>query len=184
MTDYSKPRWFNLPNILTLSRIILIPIMVALFYLPQEKANWILVSLFLYASITDFLDGFIARQRDQISTLGRFLDPLADKLLVSAVLLMLVGEGRIMGIHLIPAVIILCREILVSGLREFLATFQKKIPVSYLAKWKTTFQMIALLALLSGITPVLTLGIITLWIAAILTLISGYSYLQQSIKHI
>jgi len=183
--DYkSKPKWFNLPNILTLSRIALIPVMVALFYWPSKEANWILVTLFLYASITDFLDGFIARQRSQISTLGRFLDPLADKLLVSAVLLMLVGENRIIGINLIPAVIILCREILVSGLREFLANFQQKIPVSYLAKWKTVFQMVALLALLSGVSPIMHVGIATLWIAALLTLISGYDYLRHSMRHI
>ncbi len=184
MAKRLKLKGLNLPNILTLSRIALIPVMVAAFYLPSKDANWVLVSLFAYASITDFLDGFIARQWDQISALGRFLDPLADKLLVAAILLMLVGIGRITGINLIPAVVILCREILVSGLREFLAGFQQKIPVSYLAKWKTTLQMLALLALLSGVDFIVTLGIFILWIAAILTLASGYDYLRKSLKHV
>lgn len=173
----------NIPNLLTLSRIVLIPVMVSLFFFPSPTTNWLLVGLFLCASITDFLDGFIARQWDQISPFGKFLDPVADKLLVSSILMMLVGTDRIEGINLIPAVVILCREVLVSGLREYLAQLRHKLPVSMLSKWKTAFQMVALTVFLSGIEPFVSIGLGLLWLAALLTVISGYDYLVQSLKH-
>lgn len=180
----------NLPNLLTLSRILAIGLIIGLLLLDPPLGSWLALSAYTYACITDFLDGYLARALQQQSALGRFLDPIADKLLVSAVLLMLVANGRIAGMTLLPALIILCREILVSGLREFLAGLQVGVPVSQLAKWKTTLQMIALGFLIVGgvgpdFGPVTTtdIGIGGLWIAAALTLITGYDYLRVGLKH-
>ena len=178
----------NLPNLLTLFRIGVIPGLVALFYLDSVTGRWLACALFAIAAITDFFDGYIARATRQQSVLGRFLDPVADKLLVSAALLMMVGFGQITGYVILPAVVILCREILVSGLREFLATLRVSVPVSALAKWKTLIQMIAIGFLIVGdagpaALPVRLIGEIGLWVAAMLTLITGYDYLRVGIKH-
>ncbi len=179
----------NLPNMLTLFRIAVIPGLVALFYLDSPLGNWLACGLFTIAAITDFLDGYIARATRQQSVLGRFLDPVADKLLVSAALLMMVGFGHIKGLVILPAVVILCREIMVSGLREFLAGLRVGVPVSALAKLKTGLQMVAIGVLIVGdagpaAIPVRLIGETGLWIAAALTLVTGYDYLRASIRHI
>ena len=179
----------NLPNMLTLFRIAVIPGLVALFYLDSPLGNWLASGLFAIAAITDFLDGYIARATRQQSVLGRFLDPVADKLLVSAALLMMVGFGHIEGLVILPAVVILCREIMVSGLREFLAGLRVSVPVSALAKLKTVLQMVAIGVLIVGdagpaAIPVRLIGETGLWIAAALTLVTGYDYLRASIGHI
>ncbi len=178
----------GLPNLLTVSRIIVIPVVVGLGYLPNTTSHIFAATLFVLACFTDYLDGYFARIWRQTTSFGRFLDPIADKLLVAATLLMLVELERVRGLSLIPALIILCREILVSGLREFLAELQVPLPVSRLAKWKTTLQMIALGCLLMGPTtfykvPLQTIGLIGLWSAAILTVITGYDYLKASLQH-
>src|SRR5437899_9413404 len=131
----------NTANILTLSRIVAIPLVVACFWLDRGWSQWLSMILFVIAAVTDWFDGYFARRYHQISRLGRFLDPIADKLLVAAALLMLVDSGQLSGIHVLAALIILAREILVSGLREFLAELRIGVPVSQLAKWKTAVQM-------------------------------------------
>ncbi len=175
----------NLPNILTLSRIAIIPIVLATFFFDSPAMRWTAVSLFTLAGITDFFDGYLARRANQVSRLGRFLDPIADKLLVASVLLMLVGFHRVEEWSYIPAIIILLREILVSGLREFLAELRVGLPVTKLAKGKTTVQMIALGFLIVGTTLPLVkpIGEVLLWMAALLTLITGYDYLKAGLKH-
>jgi len=179
---------YGLPNLLTISRIIVIPVVVCLGYMSSTTSHILAACLFMIACFTDFLDGYFARIWHQTTSLGRFLDPIADKLLVAATLLMLVELERIRGLSLIPALIILCREILVSGLREFLAELHVPLPVSRLAKWKTALQMIALGCLLMSPAafykiPLQTLGLIGLWSAAILTVITGYDYLKASLRH-
>jgi cardiolipin synthase len=180
----------GLPNILTVSRILIIPLLVGAFYLPPPTSNWTAFTLFLIASITDYFDGYLARRLDQISPLGRFLDPVADKLLVAAAIVMLIWADRA---PLIPALIILCREIMVSGLREFLAELKVGLPVTQLAKWKTGSQMGALCLLLIGDVvsipdglglSLVEIGGILLWIAAGLTTVTGYDYLRLGLKHI
>ncbi len=183
---------YSLPNILTISRILAIPLIVALFWIEGDTVRWATMALFTLAGVTDYFDGMLARSMGRISNLGRFLDPVADKLLVSALLIMLVWSGDISGLVILPALVILCREILVSGLREFLAGIKVGVPVSSLAKWKTGVQMVALGFLIVGTAgpvfwhPELTttaLGETLLWIAALLTLITGYDYLQAGLKH-
>lgn len=179
---------FNFPNILTMSRIVIIPLLLVAFYFPAPYANWVPLLLFIIAGITDFFDGFLARRNKQTSNLGRFLDPVADKLLVAAVLLMLVAHGKIADLSLIPAIIILCREIMVSGLREYLAELRVGLPVSKLAKWKTTAQIMALCFLLGGEAPppwmqTVLIGDILLWAAGLLTVWTGYDYLKLGLKH-
>lgn len=178
----------NLPNILTLSRIMIIPIVVALFYWDSPTTRWVTVGLFTLAGITDFFDGYLARRSNQVSPFGRFLDPIADKLLVAALLLLLVGFDRMTVWTYPAAVIILMRELLVSGLREFLAQTQVSVPVSTLAKWKTTLQMFTLGFLIVGKDspawiPAQPIGEVGLWLAAVLTLITGYDYLKAGLKH-
>lgn len=178
----------TLPNILTFIRIALIPVVVTLFYFDRPLSNWLAAFFFIMACITDYLDGYFARTLRQTTRFGVFLDPIADKLLVAATLLMLVGFHRIEGLSLIPAVIILCREIVVSGLREFLAEVHVSIPVTRLAKWKTGLQMTALTLLLVEVIPGLPLplhglGIFWLWVSALLTLITGFDYLRAGLKH-
>lgn len=175
----------SLPNILTLSRIAVIPILVAAFYIDGKLSHWVAAGLFALASITDFFDGYLARMWKVQSSLGRFLDPIADKLLVAAAIVMLVRFDRV---HIIPSLTILCREILVSGLREFLAGLRVSVPVSRLAKVKTAVQMAALFLLILG--PVGTgwewaglAGNLTLWLAAILTIATGYAYLKAAAVH-
>ena len=180
----------SIPNILTYARIAAVPALVAcLFLLQGDLARWCALTVFIAACITDWLDGYLARIWDQQSALGRMLDPIADKLLVGAALIMLVHDNTIGGWPIWAAVIILSREILVSGLREFLAELNVKVHVSQLAKWKTMMQMIALGVLIAGpaadkIVPgITTTGTVLLWIAAILTLFTGYDYLKAAIRH-
>jgi cardiolipin synthase len=183
--------YYNLPNALTVSRIFAIPILVFFVFLETPFGDWAAFAVYAYAGITDFFDGYLARAWSQQSSLGRFLDPIADKLLVSALLILLAGFGPLNGIHILPGVVILSREIAVSGLREFLAEVRVSVPVSTLAKWKTAIQMIALGFLVVGdvgpaFGPVtsLEIGIWGIWIAAALTLFTGYDYLRAGLKHI
>jgi cardiolipin synthase len=178
----------SLPNLLTLSRIVAIPILVALLFIRHPAAAWMACIIFTVAAVTDYFDGHFARTRRQVSAIGVFLDPIADKLLVSAVILMLVATARIDGLAVLPALVILCREILVSGLREFLAGIRVSVPVSRLAKWKTAIQMLALGFLIVGeagpeAVPVRAIGTTGLWGAAILTLFTGYDYLRTGLAH-
>lgn len=178
----------TLPNVLTLSRILVILPIIGLFWLEGDWPRWVTLGLYAAACITDFFDGYLARTRGEISRFGRFLDPVADKLLIASVILMLCAFGRIEGAAILAAVVILCREILVSGLREFLAGLRKGLPVSKLAKWKTTIQMFALGFLIVGTSapawiPSVLIGEIGLWAAAALTLITGYDYLVIGLQH-
>jgi cardiolipin synthase (CMP-forming) len=173
----------TLPNLLTLSRVGVIPVIVALFYVPGDWAQYTACVLFSIAGFTDVLDGHLARTRAQVSAFGRILDPIADKLLVTSVIGMLLAFGRIDGLAVLAAVVILCRELLVSGLREVLADIRLKVPVSKLAKWKTAIQMVALGFLIVGdsgwsLVPVKLIGEVLLWIAAVLTLITGWAYFR------
>lgn len=179
----------SIPNMMTLGRIIAIPGIVALFYLDSPLGQWLACGLFTIAALTDFLDGYLARAWSQQSAFGRFLDPVADKLLVAATILLLAGFGQISGSTLLPAVVILCREIVVSGLREFLAGVATGIPVTKLSKWKTALQMVAIGFLIVGqhgpeFVPTRVIGEWCLWIAAIITLCTGYDYLRSGLKHI
>ena len=183
---------FNLPNLLTLARIAAIPLVLASMaagsagWLDPDWAQWIAALLFLAASVTDYLDGWLARRWQLVSRLGRFLDPIADKLLVASVLLLMCAFGVIRSVHIIAAVIILCREIMVSGLREFLAELRVGLPASNAAKWKTAIQMTALGVLLVGTAGppwVMPLGQVLLWAAAALTLWTGYDYLRAGLEH-
>jgi CDP-diacylglycerol--glycerol-3-phosphate 3-phosphatidyltransferase len=175
-----------IPNILTISRILIIPIIISCFYFENSVfAHKLAATLFLIAGATDFLDGYLARAWSIQSRLGRFLDPIADKLLVGAVILMLVHLHRA---DVFPAIAIICREILVSGLREFLAELNVSMPVSKLAKVKTAVQMIAIFLLLlgskgSGFEYTDMIASIALWIAAALTIFTGYAYLKAGLKH-
>ena len=178
----------NLPNLLTLFRIAVIPAMVAMLYLESSVGNLIACGLLTIAGITDFLDGYIARVTGQQSAFGRFLDPVADKLLVAAALLMMVAFGHVQGLTILPALVILCREIMVSGLREYLGQLKVGVPVSQLAKWKTTLQMVAIAILMVGDAglssiPIHTIGEYGLWLAAILTIVTGYDYLRAGLRH-
>tara|TARA_B100000242_G_scaffold205994_1_gene149441 strand:- start:696 stop:1274 length:579 start_codon:yes stop_codon:yes gene_type:complete len=179
----------SIPNMMTLGRIIAIPGIVALFYLNSPLGQWLACGLFTIAALTDFLDGYLARAWSQQSAFGRFLDPVADKLLVAATILLLAGFGQISGSTLLPAVVILCREIVVSGLREFLAGVATGIPVTKLSKWKTALQMVAIGFLIVGqngpeFIPTRVIGEWCLWIAAIITLCTGYDYLRSGLKRI
>ncbi len=184
----------NLPNLLTLSRIFAVPILVFLLWRPSPVDYAITFVLYCIVGATDYFDGYLARTQGLTSRLGQFLDPIADKIMVAAVLVMLISSRKanpvpeIEGIHIVAALIILLREIFVSGLREFLAPLHVSMPVSRLAKWKTTFQLVALGALiLGGAVPASTwvhlVGLLSLWIAAALTLITGYDYLRTGLKH-
>ncbi|MAF95728.1 MAG: CDP-diacylglycerol--glycerol-3-phosphate 3-phosphatidyltransferase [Rhodospirillaceae bacterium] len=184
--------FINLPNILTFSRIAAIPVLIALLlFVGDPMGSWLAFAAYTLACITDFFDGYLARAWHQQSSLGRFLDPIADKLLVASVLLVLVGIDRISGLTVLPAAVILCREILVSGLREFLAQVRVSVPVTTMAKWKTTIQMLALGFLLVGPSgpdfgpvPTIEIGVYGLWGAAVLTMVTGYDYLMAGLRHI
>jgi CDP-diacylglycerol--glycerol-3-phosphate 3-phosphatidyltransferase len=184
----------SLPNLLTLSRILAVPILVFLLWRPAPLDYAITFVLYCIVGLTDYLDGYLARAWGSISRLGQFLDPIADKIMVGAVLIMLISSRKsnpvpeIAGLNIIAALIILLREIIVSGLREYLAGLQVSVPVSALAKWKTTFQLVALGALiLGGAVPgqpwVHDVGIFSLWAAAALTLFTGYTYLRLGLRH-
>ena len=184
---------FKFPNYLTIGRIIIVPIFVFAFYLPGFYGDVVPFTLFVIASFTDFLDGLLARIYKEESKLGELLDPIADKIIVATALILLVMDGTIKNYEVIAAIIILTREILISGLREFLAGGKIKLPVSNLAKAKTFLQMFAISALLTGETGnrivnfqdynAQTIGIILLWLSAFLTLYTGYEYLRKGIDH-
>jgi cardiolipin synthase len=185
----------SLPNLLTLSRILAVPILVFLLWRPSPVDYAVTFVLYCVVGLTDYLDGYLARAQGLTSRLGQFLDPIADKIMVAAVLMMLISSRKanpvpeIDGLNIIAALVILLREIIVSGLREYLAGLQVSVPVSALAKWKTTAQLMSLGALiLGGALPdmpwVHSLGIACLWIAAALTLISGYDYLRTGLRHL
>ena len=193
-----------IPNLLTYARILAVPLVVACLYAQSILdggmwLRWVAVALFIAAAITDFLDGYLARSLGQQSSFGRMLDPIADKLLVSSCLLMLGADETIKGWSLWAAIVILCREILVSGLREYLAELRVSVPVTRLAKWKTTVQLIAIGFLLAGragdeamayLTGVETTVVVTyfgltlLWISAIVTLYTGYDYFRAGLQHL
>ncbi len=184
----------TLPNILTLSRILAVPLLVFLLWKPSWFDYAITFGLYCLVGITDYFDGYLARAQGTVSRLGVFLDPIADKIMVVAVLIMLISTRKASGApvihdaHIIPALVIMLREITVSGLREFLAQLQVSVPVSQLAKWKTTFQLVALGALiLSGALEqwqwVHVVGLASLWAAASLTLVTGWDYLRVGLKH-
>lgn len=184
----------TLPNILTLSRIFAVPLLVFLLWKPSWFDYAITFVLYCLVAITDYFDGYLARAQGTVSRLGMFLDPIADKIMVASVIVMLVsaransGDPIIHGFHIIPALIILLREIAVSGLREFLAGIRVSLPVSRLAKWKTTFQLVSLGALiLGGAVPqfvwVHWTGLASLWAAATLTLVTGWDYLRVGLRH-
>lgn len=179
----------TLPNILTLSRIVTVPVLVFLLWPGGGWFDYMLAfAVYCLMGVTDYFDGYLARARGTVSRLGVFLDPIADKIMVAAVILMLVFIGTIPGLHAIAALIILLREIMVSGLREFLAGLQVSVPVSQLAKWKTAFQLVSLGALiLAGAVPqwpwVHDVGLVSLWMAAALTLVTGWDYLRVGLKH-
>ena len=186
----ARPILTSLPNVLTYARIAAVPALVAcLFFMRSDAGRWWALAIFIAACITDWLDGYVARMWQQQSALGRMLDPIADKLLVGTTLLMLTHDGTIDGWPVWASVIILCREILVSGLREFLAELNVKVRVTQLAKWKTTLQMIALGVLLAGpagekvVPGIMTTGFLLLWLAALLTLWTGFDYLKAAIRH-
>jgi len=184
----------KIPNILTIGRIIIVPFFVISFFLPGFYGEIIPFLLFILASFTDFLDGLLARLYKEESKLGELLDPIADKIIVSAALILLVMNGTIQNYEVIAAIIILTREILISGLREFLSDVQVKIPVSSLAKGKTFIQMFSIAILLTGETGnkiinfedynAQTVGIILLWLSAFLTLYTGYDYVRKGIEHV
>ena len=178
----------NISNLLTIARIAVIPIIVLCIYLKSPFYGWVAFILFCSASITDYFDGYIARIRNEVTNFGTFVDPIADKLLVAAVILILTSKEIIADWETIPALIILLREIAVSGLREYLAKIKVSVPVSRIAKIKTAMQLIALALLIlseSGITiiPIIYIGKMSLWIAGLLTLYTGYDYLKSGIKH-
>jgi CDP-diacylglycerol--glycerol-3-phosphate 3-phosphatidyltransferase/cardiolipin synthase len=193
----------SLPNILTLSRIFAVPFLVFLLWWPDWELGYLMAFvLYSLAGITDYFDGYLARSSGTVSKLGQFLDPIADKIMIAAVILVLTAQGVLRGpyvgdMHVIAGLIILVREIAVSGLREFLGGLQVSVPVTKLAKWKTTFQIIALGSLILGhglpgwnmmvggieANVPHTVGLTTLWGAAILTLMTGWDYLRVGLKH-
>ena len=188
----NKYAW-KIPNILTIGRILIVPFFVLAFYLPGFYGDLTALILFIVASFTDFLDGMLARLLGEESKLGELLDPIADKIIVATALILLVMDGTIRHYEVIAAIIILTREILISGLREFLAKGKIKLPVSNLAKLKTVLQMVSIALLLSGDTGnkiinfqdynAQTIGIIFLWLSAALTLFTGYDYMRKGIDH-
>ena len=188
-------RAYSIPNLLTYGRILAVPLIVLCFFIEgrlsiSNTARWVALWIFVIASLTDFLDGYLARIWNQTSNIGRMLDPIADKLLVASILLLVAADGTIAGWSIWAAIIILCREILVSGLREYLAALKVSVPVTRIAKWKTTLQLVAIAFLLAGpagdaVLPYTTqIGIGLLWVAAILTIYTGYDYFRAGLKHI
>lgn len=188
-------RVFAIPNLLTYGRILAVPLIVSIFFIPvplepSATMRWVAFWVFVIASATDWLDGYLARKWNETSNIGRMLDPIADKLLVSVILLLLGADGTIGGWSIWAAVIILCREILVSGLREYLASAKVSVPVSNLAKWKTTVQLVAIGLLVLGpagdnVMPFLSeTGLALLWVAALLTLYTGFDYFRSGMRHV
>jgi cardiolipin synthase (CMP-forming) len=191
---------WNLPNILTYGRILAVPLVAGLLLwtdkahtitgLGVEAARWVALGIYVVAAITDFFDGYLARKWQQQSALGKMLDPIADKVLVAVILLVLCGDQILRGGHVWAAIIILAREVLVSGLREFLGQLRVSVPVTQIAKWKTTVQLVAIGFLIAGpagdtvIPGVTWVGVVGLWIAAGLTLYTGYDYFRAGLRHV
>ena len=181
---------WNVPNLLTYGRIVAVPLVAGLLMWGGNNARWVAVAIYVAAAITDFFDGYLARKWQQQSSLGRMLDPIADKVLVAVVLLVLSADGILFGGHIWAAIIIVAREVLVSGLREFLGELQVSVPVTQIAKWKTGVQLVAIGFLIAGpagdrVLPHITqIGIAGLWIAAGLTLYTGYDYFRAGIRHV
>ncbi len=189
-TTRSSGGAWSLPNLLTYGRVACVPVVVALMFWPDEFwMRWAALGVFSVAAISDFFDGYLARMWGQQSSLGRMLDPIADKLLVGAVLLALAANHSLQGFHLWAGIVILCREILVSGLREYLAELRVPVPVSWIAKWKTTVQILALGFLIAGpagepvVPGTILIGLTLLWIAALLTLYTGWDYMTAGLRH-
>ncbi len=187
----SLPVALQVPNLLTYGRIVAVPLVAGLLLWGTNGARWMALTLFILAAVTDFFDGWLARAWQQQSALGRMLDPIADKLLVAGVLLMLAANGQpLHGVHLWAAFIILMREVLVSGLREFLGQLQASVPVTLLAKWKTALQLVAIGFLIAGpagdeVMPYTSqTGIIGLWLAALLTMYTGFDYFRAGLHHV
>lgn len=180
----------HLPNILTVSRIVLLPVLIGLFFVAGPVAAWAALAIYIFCAVTDFLDGYLARKYGSISGFGTFLDPISDKIFVAALLLALATFDRLDGFWMIPAIVILAREFLISGLREFLGPQNVKVPVSPLAKWKTGLQMTALGFLVIGdygnviVPETLLIGQFLLTVAAIITLVTGWNYLKVGFRHI
>jgi cardiolipin synthase (CMP-forming) len=191
---------WNLPNILTYGRILAVPLVAGLLLwtdkaaiitgLGVETARWVALGIYIVAAITDFFDGYLARKWQQQSALGKMLDPIADKVLVAVILLVLCGDQILRGGHVWAAIIILAREVLVSGLREFLGQLRVSVPVTQIAKWKTTVQLVAIGFLIAGpagdtLVPGVTwVGVVLLWVAAGLTLYTGYDYFRAGLRHV
>ncbi|HZP20702.1 MAG TPA: CDP-diacylglycerol--glycerol-3-phosphate 3-phosphatidyltransferase [Bauldia sp.] len=199
----STSQVFALPNLLTYFRVLAVPLLVASYYLEGYIGRWLSLTIFLIACVSDFFDGYLARVWKQTSALGRLLDPIADKLLVATSLMLLVSDHVIGGWSLVAALIILTREIFVSGLREFLAELRVPVPVTRLAKWKTTLQMVAIGFLLVApagnsvfpgvlvptpvgtyVGPITFIGLTLLWISALITLYTGYDYFRAGWRHL
>ncbi len=176
----------NLANILTLTRLALLPVIILLFYMPGAWAAWACLGLYIIGAATDFLDGWVARKFDQITEFGKFMDPISDKIFVATMLIMLVAVDRISGIFVVAVIIILAREFLVAGLREYLGPKNIKLPVTNLAKWKTAIQMIVIGCLIVGPYDIYieAAGQIGLGVAAFFTVITGWNYLQSGMAHI
>lgn len=185
-----SPVLTRLPNMLTYGRIVAVPVVVGCLLIGGDTARWVALAIFAVAAITDFFDGYLARLWSLQSSLGRMLDPIADKLIVAAVLMMLAADGTVYGPHIWATLIILSREILVSGLREFLAQLQVSVPVTQLAKYKTTIQLVAIGFLIAGpagdkVLPYNSeIGLVGLWVAATLTLYTGYDYFRAGLKYL
>ncbi|MGE4314502.1 MAG: CDP-diacylglycerol--glycerol-3-phosphate 3-phosphatidyltransferase [Pseudobdellovibrionaceae bacterium] len=179
----------SLPNLITIGRIALIPLIILLMYIREPWAAWTALAFYTLAAVTDFLDGYLARRMDDVSDIGKFLDPIADKIMVGSLLVALAAIDRLAGIWVIPAIIILVREFLVAGLREYLGPKNITLPVSNLAKWKTGLQMVALGFLVVGpygewlVRGTLIIGQIGLTIAAILTVMTGWTYMKTGVVH-
>lgn len=180
----------QLPNILTISRIALLPVLIGLFFFEGSWAAWTALGIYIFMAITDFFDGYLARSMKTTSSFGTFLDPISDKIMVASLLLVLAGFDRLPGLWMIPAIVILAREFMVAGLREFLGPQNIKVPVTKLAKWKTTVQMIAMGFLVIGhygdvlIPNTLLIGQIGLTLAAAITIVTGWNYMKTGFRHI
>ncbi len=189
LSTLERERQWNLPNLLTYGRMVAVPAVAGCLFAPDDiRVRWLALAIFTVAGITDFFDGYLARAWNQQSSLGRMLDPIADKLLVAASLLMLVADGSVTGWSIWAAIVILCREILVSGLREFLAELRVSVPVTKVAKWKTTAQLAAVGFLVAGpagervLPGTVAIGLVLLWVAAVLTLYTGWDYMKAGFR--
>ena len=189
LSTIERERQWNLPNLLTYGRMVAVPVVAACLFAPDDfRMRWLALAIFAVAGITDFFDGYLARAWNQQSSLGRMLDPIADKLLVAASLLMLVADRSVTSWSIWAAIVILCREILVSGLREFLAELRVSVPVTKVAKWKTTAQLAAVGFLIAGpagevvLPGTVVIGLVLLWIAAVLTLYTGWDYMKAGFR--